>query len=134
MSSRHEFSLETVGGDPTQAFDGAVLEISLGGGPFLDILDAGGAFVTNGYNTTIAGSGIGNNPLPNRPAWSGDSGGFITTIITLPAAAAGQTVQFKWRCATDDGNANGSIGWWLDNIAVNDGFNSSAAAVPPPSS
>src|SRR5262249_27921865 len=31
------------------AYDGGVLEISTNGGPFTDILAAGGSFVTNGY-------------------------------------------------------------------------------------
>lgn len=35
-------------------FDGLVLEISVGGGPFQDIITAGGSFVTGGYNGTIS--------------------------------------------------------------------------------
>jgi hypothetical protein len=35
-------------------FDGTVLEISIGGGPFQDIINAGGFFVTGGYTGTIS--------------------------------------------------------------------------------
>jgi hypothetical protein len=35
-------------------FDGMVLEISINGGPFTDIITAGGSFATGGYNGTIS--------------------------------------------------------------------------------
>ena len=35
-------------------FDGGVLEISIGGGAFQDILAAGGTFGVGGYNGTIS--------------------------------------------------------------------------------
>jgi autotransporter-associated beta strand protein len=86
--------------------DGLVLEISINGGAFQDILVAGGRFVTGGYNSTL-GAGLG-NPLPGRMAWSGLSGGtlgapaYITTVVNLPAAAVGQNIQFQWRQGSDD--------------------------------
>jgi hypothetical protein len=82
-------------------YDGGVLEIKIASGTFQDILDAGGSFVSGGYNTTLS-SDYG-NPLAGRQAWSGNSGGFLTTTVNLPVAAAGQTVQLRWRCGT--GNA-----------------------------
>ncbi|MGA2174970.1 MAG: S8 family serine peptidase [Verrucomicrobiota bacterium] len=116
---RHSINLEINPYDMAEAFDGGVLEIQIGTNAFSDLLAAGGVFLTNGYAQTIA-SDTG-NPLAGRAAWSGDSGGFITTVASLPAAAAGQNIQLKWRCATDIGNAYGSVGWWVDTIAVNDG-------------
>jgi hypothetical protein len=104
-----------------EALDGGVLEIQIGTNAFTDILAAGGAFVTNGYNLTTAPSNSDDNPLPDRSCWGGDSVGFVTTIVTLPAAAAGQNIQLKWRCATDTGNAYGSVGWWIDTISITDG-------------
>jgi len=56
------------------AFDGGVLEISIGGGAFTDIITAGGSFVTGGYNKTIDN---GNTFLAGRQAWGGASNGFI---------------------------------------------------------
>jgi hypothetical protein len=120
----HQFDLELDPSDATLAYDGGVLEISVGGSNFVDILAAGGSFATNGYNTTFAPSSVDNNPLPGRRAWSGTSSGFISTVVNLPAGAAGQPIQLKWRCATDFGNAYGSIGWWVDDIAIYDGYQS----------
>ncbi len=77
-------------------YDGGVLEIKIGGGSFEDILAAGGSFVSGGYNTTLSSNY--SSPLAGRQAWSGNSGGFLTTAVTLPAAAAGQNVQLRWRC------------------------------------
>jgi len=56
--------------------------------------------------------------LDGRQTWSGYSGGWITTIVNLPAAAAGQTIQLKWRFGTDTGNAYGGTGWYIDTISI----------------
>ena len=116
---RQSINLEANPYDPAEAFDGGVLEIQIGTNAFSDLLAAGGAFLTNGYaQTIVADTG---NPLAGRAAWSGDSQGFITTVASLPPAAAGQQARLRWRCATDIGNAYGSVGWWVDTVAVNDG-------------
>jgi hypothetical protein len=95
-------------------FDGGVLEISIGGGPFADILTAGGSFVSGGYNRTLS-TGF-SNPLPGRQAWSGNSNGYITTVVNLPASAAGQNVQLRWRFGSD--SSVSSTGWRVDSISV----------------
>jgi hypothetical protein len=105
-----------------------VLEIKIGSGSFTDIVSAGGRFVTGGYNTRISQSY--QNPLAGRESWGGDSGRFITTIIDLPPSAAGQTVQFQWRCATDSGRA--SIGWRIDSVSVIGYWCCPDLAPPPP--
>jgi conserved repeat domain len=105
------------------AYDGGVLEISIGGGPFTDILAAGGSFASGGYTRTIGPTDpLAQNPLDGRQAWAGISGGFISTVANLPAAAAGQTVQFKWRLGTDLGNDWGGLGWYIDSVSVKDGY------------
>lgn len=109
---------------PGPALDGMVLEISINGAAYIDIVAAGGGFVTSGYNYTIAGAGSGfNNPLPGRMAWSGVSGGnllgtptYITTTINLPVTATGQTITLKWRLATDNLNVPGVAR--IDNIVL----------------
>jgi hypothetical protein len=94
--------------------DAGVLEISINGGAFQDILAAGGSFVGGGYNLTLAG---GTNPLlVGRMVWAGDSGGYITTTVNLPAAAAGTNIVLRFRMAADD-NAP-SPGWHIDSIAI----------------
>lgn len=106
--------------DTEGAWDGGLLEISIGGGAFQDILAAGGAFEQNGYNSTLGVNTAGNSPLGGRNAWSGNSNGYLTTIVRLPAAASGQNIQLKWRFGADD-NVSGigpSPGWNVDGISV----------------
>ncbi len=117
LSFRHSYNLEAPNRGST-GYDGGVLEISIGGGAFADILTAGGSFASGGYTRTI--STLYGNPLAGRQAWSGNSGGFITTVVNLPAAAAGQSVQLKWRCGTD--SSVSSTGWYVDSISLNDAY------------
>jgi len=91
-----------------------VLEIKIGSGGFTDIVTAGATFVTGGYNFTLS-SAFG-NPLGGRRAWSGLSGAFASTVINLPAAALGESVQFRWRCASDSSTA--TTGWYIDNVSL----------------
>jgi subtilisin-like proprotein convertase family protein len=95
-------------------FDGLVLEISIGGGPFQDILVAGGSFVTGGYNGTISVN-FG-SPIAGRQAWTGNSAGFVTTTVNLPASASGQNVVFRFRRATDSSVTG--VGAFIDNITL----------------
>lgn len=117
LSFRNYYNLENSSSSPSVAYDGGVLEIRLGSGAFVDILTAGASFSAGGYNATISSS-FG-NPLAGRRAWSGNAGGFITTTVSLPAAAFGQSVQFKWRCGSDSSTA--TPGWSIDTISLNDG-------------
>jgi len=109
---------------PTQGLDGMVLEISINGGLFADILAAGGSFITGGYTHTIAAA-FG-SAIAGRMAWSGLSGGpptapaYITTKVNLPAAAHGQSIRLKWRVATDNSGdvVTGVPGVRIDDIAI----------------
>jgi len=124
LSFRHRF--DTEGG-----WDGGLLEISIGGGAFTDIVAAGGRFIQNGYNGAVGGGT--NNPIANRNAWSGNSNGYISTTVQLPAAAAGQNVQFKWRFGADDNTAGSgpSPGWNIDDVSVNGNYNCSGVIAAP---
>jgi hypothetical protein len=106
---RQRYSLES-------GFDGGVLEIKIGSGAFTDILAAHGSFLQGGYIQTLATDSSCANPLAGRSAWTGDSGGYFTTTVVLPAAAAGQNVQFRWRTGFDCGVANS--GWWIDSVSI----------------
>jgi hypothetical protein len=110
LTFRHSFDVE-------RNYDGGVLEIAIGTEPFtdIDIVQGGAAFSDNGYNTTLF---PGTGPLGGRAVWSGNSGGWIITEVNLPPRAAGQTVQFRWRLATD-GSVGGN-GWFIDDVAVNE--------------
>ncbi len=102
--------------DTEAGWDGGLLEISINGGAFQDIIAAGGAFVQNGYNDALGDYTNANNPIGGRAAWTGNSGGYITSIVRLPAAAAGQSVQLKFRFGADNNTA--SVGWWVDSLSV----------------
>ena len=109
---QHNFNLEASDVDPTLGFDGGVLEISFdGGNTFQDILDAGGEFLKGGYNRTI--STDRGSPIAGRQAWSGNSQGFITTVVTGPGFGNG---VLRWRMASD---ASGSgEGWRVDTVNI----------------
>jgi hypothetical protein len=113
LTFRHNFNLEASGKDPNLGFDGGVLEISNdGGNTFQDILDAGGTFLEGGYNRTI--STDRGSPIAGRHAWSGNSGGFMTTVVTLPFA--GPSEILRWRMASDTTGAG--EGWRVDTVVM----------------
>jgi hypothetical protein len=94
-------------------FDGGVLEISINGGPFVDVITAGGSFIEGGYNSAI---GVTDSVLTGRPAWTGTSGGYITTTVMLPPASYSQNAQLRWRTAYDTGTNPG--GQRIDTISI----------------
>jgi hypothetical protein len=109
LTFRH-FNLNQTG------FDGGVLEISINNGAFTDIVAAGGSFVLNGYDGVIAattGSAIG-----GRQAWTVSQGGFRTTTVNLPAAAAGKNREAALALVSD--NATTSAGWRVDTLSVSE--------------
>lgn len=98
-------------------FDGGVLEISINGGAFQEITAAGGSFAVGGYNAVIDPTTDG--ALAGRQVWSGNSGGFITSTVNLPAAAFSQNVQFRWHAAYDTGTSPTGGGLRVDTISLN---------------
>jgi hypothetical protein len=121
LTFRHYYSTEA-------GYDGCVLEISIAGGPFMDVVGAGGTFLTGGYDTLIP-TAYG-NPLGNRMTWSGDSGGFITTTVNLPPQSAGQNIRLAWRLGSD--NSNAGTGWYVDTMSLANAYTccSGSAAAP----
>jgi hypothetical protein len=113
LTFRHNFNLEASDVDPNIGFDGGLLEMSTdGGNTFQDILAVGGSFVSGGYNRTIATDR--GSPIAGRQAWSGNSGGFITTVVNLPTI---QTVgRLRWRMASD--TSGSGEGWRVDTIRI----------------
>ncbi|HEX2271722.1 MAG TPA: hypothetical protein VHH35_19405, partial [Pyrinomonadaceae bacterium] len=119
VSFRNAFNVEN-------GFDGGVLEISINGGPFQDIIAAGGSFVSGGYTGTMSAGT--DNPLTGRNGWTGLSGGttaapaYITTVVNLPASAVGQNIQLKWRMGSDElvAATGTQPGQRIDNIVVTD--------------
>jgi hypothetical protein len=99
-------------------FDGGVLEMSVDGGAFRDIIDAGGHFITGGYNNRISTSFA--SLIGGRHAWSGSTAGaFVTTTVALPESTAGHSVILRWRMVSD--GSIGSGGWRIDSVQLLDG-------------
>ena len=80
-------------------FDGMVLEISINGGAYADIITAGGTFVTGGYTGPISTAFA--SPIGGRNAWNGNSGGYITSYGH--PAACGQRPDDEVEVADGDG-------------------------------
>ena len=113
---RNNFNTEMSGGI---FWDGGVLEVSspnISQGDFLDITDSqvGGSFVTGGYTGIIDGNA--NNPLAGRFAWSGNSGGYINTVVNLGPNVNGQTITLRFRMGTDEAVA--APGWRIDTMTI----------------
>ena len=110
LSFRNNYDLQA-------SYDGGVLEVSspnFNGGIFTDVTDPalGGGFVSGGYNAVIddtTGSSIG-----LRPAWSGNSGGYINTVLNLGPNLNGQTIVLRFRMASDLQVAG--VGWRMDSF------------------
>lgn len=121
LSFRNWYELETTF-LRNRRFDGSVLEIKIGNGEWLDILAAGGIFLSGGYDGPL--DTCCQNPLGGRNAWSGRSGvnqtsEFITTRVKLPPTVAGSTVRLRWRIGTDVGTPR--EGQYIDALEVTDG-------------
>jgi len=112
LSFRTAYNFES--GSGGVGYDGGVLDIKIGSDPFIDIIAAGGSFISGGYNSVI--DTTFESSIAGRAAWSGTSGGYITTSVNLPAVASGKVVQFRWRNASDNGNP--VVGWRIDSINV----------------
>jgi hypothetical protein len=114
LSFRHNFNLEASDQNPNLGYDGGVLEVSTdGGNTFQDILAAGGHFVLGGYNRTI--STDRESPIAGRRAWSGNSGGFVTTVVDVPPFQNYGT-RFRWRMASD--SSGSGEGWRVDTVYI----------------
>ena len=97
LTFTHKFDTEVT-------YDGGVVEVSTNGGS--NWIDQGANFITNGYNSTINNS---------RPAFSGDSNGFITSEVDLsPYVNQSILIRFRMSC---DAFVDGE-GWWIDDIMV----------------
>src|SRR5262249_98210 len=77
-------------------YDGSVLEISIDGDAWQDVVQAGASFESGAYDEGLI-DGCCQNPLAGRNGWSGRSGinltsQFITSAVRLPSSTAGHNV------------------------------------------
>ena len=110
LAFEHFYSLEN-------QLDGAVLEASLDGGAWFDLLESAAVVTSGGYNGTITGTTGNQASISGRNAWTGRSGGFVTTSIDLPDAWLGQSIRFRWYLAHNDGGAE--LGWFINSVLLN---------------
>lgn len=109
---RNNFNLES-------GFDGGVLEVSVNNGAFVDVTSlAGASFISGGYTAAIS-TGF-SSPIAGRSAWTGNSGGYITTRVNLGGSLAGQSARFRFRMGSDTSVAG--TGWRVDNVQIENGF------------
>lgn len=109
--------------DTESNYDGAVLEYSLDGTTWTDILAANGDVPANANRITAGGYGATisteyGSPIGGRQAWSGDSGGFVQVVVDA-ADFGGRSVYLRWRMASD--SSLGSTGYWLDDVLISAG-------------
>jgi subtilisin-like proprotein convertase family protein len=95
--------------DSEAGFDGGVVEISTNGGTTW--VDLGARMFVGGYNSSITGS-----PLGTRSAFTGNSGGFIQTLVDL-SPYSGQSIMIRFRFGSDA--SVGGTGWFVDDILLN---------------
>ncbi|MCA9948130.1 MAG: immune inhibitor A [Anaerolineales bacterium] len=96
--------------DTESTYDGGVVEISANGGSWTDL---GSLMMQNKYNSTISSNY--NSPISGREAFSGNSGGYIETLVDL-SSYAGDNVVIRFRMATDSSiSANG---WFVDDVTL----------------
>ena len=104
LSIRHHYDTEA-------NYDGGVVEISTDGGTVW--ADLGPGMTKGSYNGTL--STCCSNPLGGRAAFTGNSGGYIETLIDLNSYA-GQNVLVRFRMASDDTVA--ANGWFVDDVTL----------------
>ena len=122
LTFRQNYDLEQQ--SATSAYDAGVLEISVNGGAYQDIVAAGGSFSSGGYNHTSINTGFSNPCNLAAPthtgSWSGisngGSGGYETVTVTPPASAVGQSSKIRWRMCSDSSVSH--AGWRVDSVAV----------------
>lgn len=83
-----------------------------------EILGAGGSFETGGYDWVLQPAPNNTNVLANFPAWTGNSGGFITTTVNLPASAAGRNVYLVFISGSDSSTTVTNSHWRIDSISL----------------
>ncbi len=104
----HAFKFEEV-------YDGGVVEFSTNNGSSWS--DAS-ALLDQGQDYTHTLSSFYGNPLGDRDAFSGESHGYVSSRYNL-SSLAGQSVRFRWRIGTDNGNSVLYLfGWVIDDVKI----------------
>lgn len=104
LSFLHDYNTES-------ELDGGFVEISINNG--MNWLDLNADLIENGYNSILSS---GSNPIiQNRPAFSGNSLGYIKSVADL-SPYVNHDALFRFTLGEND-NTN-SVGWYIDDISV----------------
>jgi hypothetical protein len=103
-------------------WDGGNLKVSVNGGPFQ--LVAPSEFAFNNYHALLFTAAQGNtNPLAGQPAWTGTTGGSMTSGVWGRSLAnlgnmakPGDRIRLRWDLGTD--GCSGRDGWYMDTATV----------------
>jgi hypothetical protein len=105
---RHSFEFDAGGN-----YDGGRVEITTNGGATWTLIGTSPTF----YNGTVLNQGAGGNPIQNAPGFVKQNASypnFDTAAIDLGATYQGQTVQIRFRAASD--SALGAGGWDIASV------------------
>ncbi len=88
------------------------------GGPWQDVLAAGGVFVTGGYDAALSSGGF---VLGGRQAWTGASPDYplMTDVDVDLGALVGQPIEIRYRFGQDQ-LQGWPGGWWIDDVGFSD--------------
>ena len=110
---RHTLNFETPN------WDGGVLDVSVNGGAYSDIITAGGSFQSGGYNGTVA-TGFA-NPLAGQPAWTGLQSAYGNVAVQLPVSFNGNNIRFRFRGGWDNSTTTAGANWRIDGLSLQAG-------------
>jgi hypothetical protein len=116
LEFQHRYDLES-------RSDGGVVEASLDGGSWFDLLNSAATVETGDYNNTIRSNS--SSTLHGREVWTGTIATFAPTRVSVPVAWAGQQIAFRWRLVHN--SATTQTGWNVDDVK----FSSTSSVADP---
>ncbi len=97
--------------DTESGWDGGFIEYRVFGTS--EWKDLAPFIILNGYNSAVGS----NNPVGARPAFGGNSGGYLRTWADL-SSFEGRRLNVRLRFVSDDNTSE--TGWWVDDVALID--------------
>lgn len=116
LEFQHRYDLES-------RSDGGVVEASLDGGSWFDLLNSAATVEAGDYNNTIRSNS--SSTLHGREVWTGTIANFESVRVTAPGAWSGQQLRFRWRLVHN--SATVQTGWNVDDVK----FSSTSYAADP---
>ncbi len=109
----YQIEAEQSGAFPDSAYDGGVIEVSVNGDVFTEVIPTGGYPRT--FRHERGGSLPAQGPMPGLPCFSGSVTTWTPSSVDL-SAFSGQDVQVRFRFGTD--SLNYYEGWYVDDVVV----------------